>query len=118
MRMMIAIKNIAANKALISALKRATNADNTVQSATALYTIADAQKYIERIWQNRPFDLRDAIRVTHFFEECRNAMSNGDMVLVKEIDQHDGLMDFVAEYIQTSDNIKILANGGCYEIPN
>ena len=118
MRMMIAIKNISANKALISALKHATNADNTVQSATALYTVADAQKYIERVWQNRPFDLSDAIRVTHFFEECRNAMSEGYMVLVKEVDQHDGLMDFLAEYIRTSDNIKILANGGCYEIPN
>lgn len=106
--MVIGIKNTAPNVGLIHALKTATNAENTVISAHAIYTVEAIQKYIERQWGNAERDFSTCVYLTWFFETCRQAISDGYMILIKEIDPNDGLWDFVTSYAQNSDNIKII----------
>ena len=108
MQMIIAIKNTAPNVGLIQALKGATNADNTVRSAYALYTVDALQQYIESRWGSAERDLSTCIYVTMIFETCRQALSDGYMILIKELDKSDALYDFIKEWASSTNNIKIL----------
>jgi hypothetical protein len=108
MQMMIAVKNTAPNVGLIQALKKATNANNTVCSAYALYTVESVQKYIENRWGNAGCDLGACIYITHFFETCTKAISDGYVVIIKEIDENDALYDFITEWARNTNTIKIL----------
>lgn len=108
MQMIIAVKNTAPNVGLIQALKGATNADNTVKSAYALYTVDSLQQHIERRWGNAECDLSTCIFVTMIFETCKQAMSDGYMILIKELDKSDALYDFIKEWANNTNNIKIL----------
>lgn len=47
MQMIIAVKNTAPNGGLIRTIKTATNAENTVQSANAIYTVDTLQKFLQ-----------------------------------------------------------------------
>lgn len=106
--MIIAVKNTAPNIGLIQAIKGATNAKNTVCSAYALYTVESIQKYIEKRWSNAERDLSTCIYVTYIFEVCRQAISDGYMVLIKEMDKNDSLYDFITEWARSTTTIKIL----------
>lgn len=108
MQMILAVKNTAPNVGLIQALKGATNADNTVRSAYALYTVDALQQYIERRWGNAEYDLSTCIFFTMIFETCKQAMSDGYMILIKELDKSDALYDFIKEWASDTNNIKIL----------
>lgn len=108
MQMIIAIKNTAPNVGLIQALKGATNADNTVRSAYALYTVDALQQCIESRWGNAERDLSTCVYVTMIFETCRQALSDGYMILIKELDKSDALYDFIKEWASSTNNIKIL----------
>lgn len=112
MQMVIGIKNTAPNEGLIRSLKTATNAENTVQSANAIYTVPALQKYIERRWYSVERDLSACIYITWFFETCRQALIDGYVILIKEMDRHDALFDFIADWTRSNDNIKIILTGG------
>lgn len=111
MQKIFAIKNTAPNMGLIQALKGATNAENTVQSANAIYTVEALQKYIENRWGNAGRDLSTCIYVTYIFEMCRQAINDGYMVLIKEMDKNDALYDFITEWARSTNTIKILLEG-------
>lgn len=108
MQMIIAVKNTAPNLGLIQALKGATNANNTVCSAYALYTVESIQQYIENKWGNAERDLSTCVYITYIFEVCRQAISDGYMVLIKEMDKNDALYDFIMEWSRSTNTIKIL----------
>lgn len=112
MQMIIAVKNTAPNVGLIRAIKTATNAENTVQSANAIYTVDALQKYIENRWGIGERDISTCIYATWFFETCKQALSDGYMILIKEMDRHDALYDFVVEWACHNNNIKIILLGG------
>lgn len=107
MEMVIGVKNTAQNMGLIQAIKRTTNADNSVRSAFAIYHVEALQNYIAQRWKNN-LDLGTCIYATHFFEICRAAISDGYMLIIKEVDRNDGFYDFVVEYAQHSTDIKII----------
>lgn len=108
MQMMLAVKNTAPNVGLIHALKCATNADNTVKSANAIYTVDALQQYIERQWGNAERDLSTCIYITMIFETCRQAISDGYMIIIKELDRGDALYDFIQDWASSTNTIKIL----------
>ena len=108
MKMVIGIKNTAPNIGLIHALKTATNAENTVISAHALYTVESVPQYIERHWGNVERDLSECIYITWFFETCKQAINDGYMILIKEIDRNDALYDFITDWACGASNVKII----------
>lgn len=111
MQMMLAVKNTVPNAGLIQALKGATNANNTVCSAYALYTVDAVQQYIANKWSHAERDLSTCIYATYIFEVCRQAISDGYMVLIKEMDKNDAIYDFIMEWARSTNTIKILPEG-------